>query len=96
LTPKRKTPKKRVKKIDIIYKTSNGRKPITRSSKPARDTPADDGINKDVGGFSNDDKVKNKNIYLYGPDVSKNYINIIDTAINCDLRVSIAFIRDML
>jgi hypothetical protein len=45
-TPKRKTPKRRVKKINIIYRAPR-RKSITRSSKSARNTPVDISV-KDV------------------------------------------------
>ena len=94
--PKRKTLKKRVKKVDTIYRALNRRKPIIRSSKPARNTFTDNGINKKVSRFSNNDKVKNEEAYLCGPGISKNYINIIDTAIGCDLKMIIIFIKDML
>ena len=95
-TPKRKTPKKRAKKVDTTYRAPSRRKPTTRSSKPARNTPADDGIGEDVGGFSDDDEVENEDACLCGPGVSKDYIDTMDTAISCDLKVTMAFIRDML
>ena len=95
-TPKRKTPKKRAKKVDTIYRAPSRRKPTTRSSKPARNTPADDGIGEDVGGFSDDDEVENEDACFCGPGVSKDYIDTMDTAISCDLEVSMAFVRDML
>jgi hypothetical protein len=95
-TPKRKTPKRRVKKVNTIYRASNRRKLITRSFKPARDTPADDGISKDVGKFSDNDEIEDKEAYLYGPKISKDYIDIMNTAIGCDLKVTMTFMRDML
>jgi hypothetical protein len=94
--PKRKTLKRRVKKVDTIYRAPNRRKPTIRSSKPARDIPTDNGISKDIGGFSDNDEVKDKETYLCGPRVSKSYIDIINTAINCDLKVTMAFMRDIL
>ena len=96
MIPKRKTLKKRVKKVNIIYRAPNRRKFITRFSKPARNISADDGISKEIGKFSNNDEVKNKKAYLCGSGVSKNYINIMNTIIGCDLKVTMAFIRDML
>jgi hypothetical protein len=95
-TPKRKTPKRRAKKVDTTYRAPSRRKPTTRSSKPARDTPADDGIGEDVGGFSDDDEVEDEEACLCGPGVSKGYIDTMDTAIGCDLKVTMAFVRDML
>jgi hypothetical protein len=96
MTSKRKIPKKRAKKVDIIYRASSGRKPIIRFSKPARDTPANDGIGKDVGGFSDNDKVKNEKACLCGPRINKGYSDTMDTAIGCDLKITMAFVRDML
>jgi hypothetical protein len=95
-TPKRKTPKRQVKKINITYRTSNRRKPIIRSFKPARDTSADNGISKNIGEFSNNDEIKDKKAYLCGPGISKGYIDTINTVIGCDLKVTMAFMRDML
>jgi hypothetical protein len=94
--PKRKTLKKRIKKVNITYRAPNRRKFITRSSKPAPNTFTDDGISKNVGKFSDNDKVENEDTYLYGPGISKDYINIINTVINCDLKVTMTFVRDML
>jgi hypothetical protein len=94
--PKRKTLKRRAKKVDITYRALSRRKPITRSSKPARDIPADDGISKNIGRFSDDDEVENEETCLYGPGINKDYIDIMDTAISCDLKVTIVFMRDML
>jgi hypothetical protein len=88
--------KKRAKKVNIIYRAPNRRKPITRSFKPARNILADNGINENVGGFSDDDEIKNEETCLCGPGISKGYINIINTAIGCDLKVTIIFVRDML
>jgi hypothetical protein len=95
-TPKRKILKKRVKKVNTIYRALNSRKSITRSSKPAPNTPINNDIGEDVARFSDDDKVKNEDAYLCGPGISKDYINTIDTAISYNLKVTIVFIRDML
>jgi hypothetical protein len=94
--PKRKTLKRRAKKVNTTYRAPNRRKPITRSSKPARDTPANDGINKNVGKFSNNDEIENEKACLCEPKVNKSYIDTINTAIDCDLKVTIAFMRDIL
>jgi hypothetical protein len=94
--PKRKTLKRRAKKVDITYRALSRRKPITRSSKPARDIPADDGISENIGRFSNDNEVENEETCLYGPGINKDYIDIMDTAISCDLKVTIIFMRDIL
>jgi hypothetical protein len=94
-TPKRKTPKRRAKKVNITYRAPR-RKPITRSFKPARDILADNGISEDIGRFSNNDEIKDKKAYLCGSEVSKGYINTIDLAIGCDLKVIMTFMRDML
>jgi hypothetical protein len=96
MTPKRKILKRRAKKIDITYRAPNRRKPTTQSSKSARNTFADDGINKDIDRFSDNDEIKNEKTYLCGFKVSKDYIDIINTVISCDLKVIIVFIRDML
>ena len=52
--------------------------------------------NKKVGKFSNDNKVKDKETYLCGLKVSKDYINIMNIAICCDLKVTMIFMRNML
>ena len=88
-TPKWKTPKKRAKKVDTTYRAPSRRK-------PTRNIPADDGIGGEVGGFSDDDEVDDEDVCSCGPSVSKNYIDAMETAINCDLRVDMAFVRDML
>jgi hypothetical protein len=94
--PKRKIPKKRVKKVNTAYRISNRRKLITRFSKLARDIPADDGISEDVSKVSDNDKVENKETCLCGLGVNKNYIDTMDTAIGCDLKIIMTFVRDML
>jgi hypothetical protein len=96
MIPKRKTPKKRIKKINIIYRAPNKRKSIIRSFKSARDTLADNGISKDIGKFSNNDKVKNEKTYLCESGISKGYIDIINTIIGCDLKVIMIFMRNIL
>jgi hypothetical protein len=94
--PKRKIPKKRAKKVDTIYRAPSRRKSIIRSSKHARDIPADNGIGENVGGFSDDDEVEDEEACLCGLGVSKVYIDIMDTAIGCDFKVTMTFVRDML
>jgi hypothetical protein len=74
----------------------NRRKPITRFFKSARDTLADNDISKDIGKFSDDDKVKNEKACLCGPKINKGYIDTINTVIGCDLKMIMVFIRDML
>jgi hypothetical protein len=95
-TPKRKIPKKRAKKIDTTYRAPSRRKSTTRSSKPARDIPADNDISENVGRFSDDDEVEDEKAYLCGLGVSKVYIDTMDTAIGCDFKVIMTFMRDML
>jgi hypothetical protein len=95
-TLKRKTPKKRVKKVNITYRAPNSRKLTTRSSKPAPNTPIDNDIDKNIAGFSDNDEVENEDTYLCGSGISKDYINTINTAIDCNLKVTMAFMRDML
>jgi NRPS condensation-like uncharacterized protein len=96
MIPKRKTPKRRVKKVNTIYRAFNRRKLITRFSKSARDIFADNGISENIGRFSDNDKIENKEICLCGPGINKDYIDIINTAISCDLKVTITFMRDIL
>jgi hypothetical protein len=95
-TPKRKILKKRAKKVDTTYRAPSKRKSTTRSSKPARDISADNGISENVGGFSDDDEVKNKETCLCGFRISKVYIDTMNTAIGCDFKVTMTFMRDML
>jgi hypothetical protein len=63
-------------------------KVVTPSSQPIQDTPEDDGIGGDVGGFSDDDEVDDEDACSCGPGVSKEYIDTMETAINCKLRDS--------
>jgi hypothetical protein len=95
-TPKRKIPKKRVKKVDTTYRAPSRRKSTIRSSKPARDILADNGIGENVGGFSDDDEVEDEEACLCGLGVSKVYIDTMNTAIGCDFKVTMTFVRDML
>jgi hypothetical protein len=95
-TPKQKILKKRAKKVNTAYRVLSKRKPTTRSSKSARDTPADNCINKDISKFSDNDEIENEEAYLYGFSVNKDYINTINTAIGYNLKMTITFMRNML
>jgi hypothetical protein len=53
-------------------------------------------MSKDINGFSDNDEIENEKAYLCGLSVNKDYINTMDIAINCNFKVTMIFMRDML